>query len=79
MDPNSKDKKAFIIPFGFHHFNVMPFEVKNTPATLQMLMETVLGDLRRKVCLVYLDDIVVYSSSVAQHFKDLQRVLNKLH
>lgn len=42
-------------------------------------METVLEDLRGQICLVRSDDIIIYSSSVEQHFQDLQNVLVKLH
>lgn len=39
--------------------------------TLLQLMETVLAELRRKICFVYIDDIIVYSPSITQHFCDL--------
>lgn len=44
MEENSRDKTAFTCPFGHYQFNVMPFGLRNAPATSQRLIEMTLGD-----------------------------------
>ena len=56
VDDKSHEKTAFVTHSGLYEFSVMPFGLKNAPATFQRLMETVLSGLIRKVCLDYLDD-----------------------
>ena len=67
LNPKDKEKTAFVSPFGFYQFQVMPFGLCNAPATFQWLMERVLAGLQWSSCLVYLDDIIVYSRSVEEH------------
>ena len=59
VEPKSREKTAFVTHSGLLEFSVMPFGLKNAPATFQRLMETVLSGLIRDVCLDYLDDIIV--------------------
>ncbi len=74
MAPASQEKTAFICPEGLFEFTVMPFGLCNGPASFQRLMQMVLSGLTWQKCLVYLDDIMVYSSSFDQHLKDLEAV-----
>jgi len=62
---NEKENKtAFSTPYEHYEFNRMPFGLKNTPATFQQLMNAVLVDMQGIKCLVYLEDIVIYGSSL---------------
>ena len=65
-------------PFGLHQFRVMPFGLCNAPGTFQRLMELVLAGLHWTCCLVYLDDIIIYSKTVEDHFHKLREVFKQL-
>lgn len=78
LDPSSRDKTAFISHAGLFRFRVMPFGLTNAPATFQRLMDLVLGGLKWSCALVYLDDIIVYSSSFTDHLSHLALVLDKI-
>ncbi|KAM9316899.1 solute carrier family 22 member 7 [Gastrophryne carolinensis] len=59
-------------------FTRMPQSIRGAPATFQRLMERVLGDLVPRECLVYLDNIIVFGSTLEEHEERLMRVLNRL-
>ena len=78
MAENDKEKTAFSTPQGHFEFNVMPFGLTNAPATFQRLMECVLAGLSGEECLIYLDDVIVFSVSFKQHMDRLARVFAAL-
>ena len=78
VDPADKEKTAFVTPFGLHQFRVMPFGLCNATGTFQRLMELVLAGLHWTCCLVYLDDIIIYSKTVKGHFQKLRDVFKQL-
>ena len=71
-------KTAFCTPFGLFEWQRMPFGLCNAPATFQRLMERIFGDQQCQTLLLYLDDIVVFSTSVSQHLERLELVLGRL-
>jgi len=78
MAEPDKGKTAFSTPYGHYEFNRMPFGLKNAPATFQRLMNSVLTGMQGLKCLVYLDDIVIYGTSLEDHNKRLKEVLQRL-
>lgn len=56
----------------------MPFGLCNGPGTFQRLMEQLFGDQQCQSLLLYLDDVVVFSTSVDQHLEHLEVVLSRL-
>ena len=56
----------------------MPFGLTNAPATFQRLMENCIGDLHLTYCLLYLDDIIIYSQTYEEHLLRLEAVFKKL-
>lgn len=71
-------KTAFCTPFGLFEFQRMPYGLCNAPGTFQRLMERIFGDQRFHSLLLYLDDVVVFSSTFKQHLERLESVFSRL-
>lgn len=79
MVEECKPYTAFTVgPLGFFECETMPFGACNAPATFQRLMEDCLGDLNLNWCIVYLDDVIVFSATPEEHLKRLEGVFEKL-
>ena len=79
MDKESNPLTAFVIgPLGFYECEKMPLGLTNTPATFQRLMETCLGDFNLHWCIIYLNDIVIFSKHPTSHLERLEAVFQKL-
>jgi len=76
--PQDRDKTAFICPRGMYRYRTMPFGLCNAGATFQRLMDVVMSGLHLDVCLVYLDDIILFSKTVDEHLERLVTVLGRL-
>ena len=79
MEEESKPLTAFTVdPLGFYECERMHFGLTNAPATFQHLMENCLGELHLNWCIIYLDDIIVFSNSPEDHLHRLRGVFDKL-
>ncbi|XP_045034364.1 uncharacterized protein LOC123475563 [Daphnia magna] len=73
-----RHKTAFITADGLYQFKVLPFGLSNGPSSFQRSMDIILAGLRWTACLVYLDDVIVYSSTIDLHVERLRLVLESL-
>jgi len=55
-----QDKTTFVCPEGAYRYIRLLFGMSNAPATFQRAIDMVVGGLKWKSCLVYLDDIIVF-------------------
>ena len=71
-------KTAFRTRYGHFEYTVMPFGLTNAPATFQAYINKALGDLLDVICVVYLDDILIFSKSETEHAEHVRQVLERL-
>ena len=65
-----------ITPWGLYEWIRIPFGLSNTPACFQRFMETCLDDLRDKICILHLDDIVVFSGTFSKSHRAFEESSN---
>lgn len=71
-------KTAFVTKSGLYEFSVLPFGLTTAPSTFERCMETILRGLQWQTCLVYLDDVIVFSKTFEEHLKRLDDVLRRI-
>lgn len=75
LEDDDRIKTAFATPWGSYHFIKMPFGLCNAPSTYARLVSMTLAGIPYSAALPYLDDTVVHSRHLAEHFVNLELVL----
>ena len=71
-------KTAFCTHYRHFEYLVMPFRLANAPRTMQFYVNDCLCELLDNICIIYLDDILIYSNSYEEHVSHVHQVLTKL-
>ena len=79
MDEESKQYTAFTLgSMGLYECKSMPFRLCKPPPTFQRLMQNCLGKLNLTYCLIYLDDVIVFSETPEEHLQRVRVVFDHL-
>ncbi|KAL8296565.1 hypothetical protein RB600_001856 [Gaeumannomyces tritici] len=76
--PEDRWKTAFRTKYGLFEYTVMPFGLTNAPSTFQAYMHRALAGLIDHICVVYLDDIIVFSQTEEEHEQHVKQILDRL-
>uniref|UniRef100_A0A0B7BPC7 Reverse transcriptase domain-containing protein n=1 Tax=Arion vulgaris TaxID=1028688 RepID=A0A0B7BPC7_9EUPU len=78
MKQEDIDKTAFCTPFGLYEYTRMPMGLTNSAGTFQRLMQNSMSDFMFKSLLVYLDDMLIFSTDFDDHLIRLGNVLERI-
>lgn len=78
IDEKDKEKTAFATKRGHFEFNRLPFGLCGAPATFQKIMNMILNKENYSRCLVYLDDVLIFSKSFDKHLEDIEVIFGKI-
>ena len=78
IKPGDEWKTAFRTRYGHFEYTVMPFGLSNAPASFQSYINNALAGLLDHICVVYLDDILIYSQTEEEHIEHIRLVLERL-
>ena len=76
VHPDDIPKTAIVTPFGSYTFSYSTFGLRNSGATFQRLMDGILGNI--PFCICYVDDILIFSKTVAEHQEHIRTILGLL-
>jgi len=78
MHEADADKTTFIVRTGTYKLKRLTFGLCNARSTFQRVLDLALNGLNFNMCLVYLDDIIVYSADVSEHIGRLEKLFERL-
>ena len=71
LTQRAREISAFVTPSGLYQYKVMPFGMKNAPATFQRMVNKLVRDIDG--CEGYIDDVVIFSNNWSDHIRQIRR------
>ena len=78
MSPEARKVSVFVTRDGQYRLKRMAFRLNNVPAFFQRMMNNVLGNLVGRVCLAYIDNMVVWGNTTEEVLQNTRLVIKKL-
>ena len=76
IEAADREKSAFVSHKGLYQYKRSPFGLKNAPAQFQRLMDRIIGGLRWQTTLVYIGDLLLYSTTWQNHLSHLETIMD---
>ena len=76
LSERAKEISAFVTPRGLYQYKVMPFGMRNSPATFQRLINRIISQIDG--CEGYIDDVIIYSDTWEEHLEILRKFFKRL-
>jgi len=77
MSKEASEKSAFITQDGLFEWLRLPYGLRNAPGHFSRMMDKVLTGLTWELCLVYLDDVIVWGKDEQEHLNNLRKVFDR--
>ena len=71
LTQRAREISAFVTPSGLYQYKIMPFGMKNAPATFQRMVNKLVRDIDG--CEGYIDDVVIFSDNWSDHIRQIER------
>jgi hypothetical protein len=78
LDEKSREWTGFATRSRFWRWKVFPMGIMNSPSAFQRAMDKVLGELKWKCVMCYVDDLIIYSETLEEHVRHIRQVLERL-
>jgi hypothetical protein len=79
LTEESQERSTISTPLGSYDFLVLQFGLNGAVSTFQNMMQQILRPFLTKFCMVYIDDVIIYSESLEEHLKHIELILDALN